>query len=268
MAGKKWSDDEIQFVKDNCISMTCKSIGIKLGRTERAVEHLSAKLKIARQASVGEKFGRLTIINKDTVFKYGQNVTMANCKCECGKDYTARLTSITNGRIISCGCWKAEQASKRTKKRNYLHGKGNFSYRLYRIWSAMKTRCYNKNTREWHNYGGRGIIIIKDWLESFENFESWALQSGYKDNLSIDRIDVNGNYEPSNCRWVDAKTQARNRRNNRQDTVKITAFGETKSVIDWLQDNRCNLKTTTGIIYRIGAGWTPEDAISKPSERK
>lgn len=89
---------------------------------------------------------------------------------------------------------------------------GGSKTRLYRVWRGMKTRCYNANSKKYHHYGGRGIIICDEWLTSFAKFREWALTNGYTDKLSIDRIDVNGNYEPSNCRWADDLTQRHNRR--------------------------------------------------------
>jgi hypothetical protein len=266
MAGKKWSDSEVNFIKENYQKMTCGEIGKVLNRTERAVEHLSSKLKLIREPSVGDKFNRLEILEK--YFDVKTRKTWAVFKCQCGNTTKQIISKVYKGIIVSCGCWKAEKASERTKIRNFKHGKGTLDYRLFRIWNAMKTRCYNPKFKDFDDYGGRGITICDDWLKDFIKFEEWSLSNGYQDSLSIDRINVNGNYEPNNCRWITMKEQARNRRNNRMDTVKVTAFGETKSVIDWLEDDRCNLKTTTGIIYRVGAGWIPEEAISKPSERK
>lgn len=266
---KKWSEEEIQFIKDNFKTMKYEEIGNKLGRTRKAVMHVGASLNLNREAEVGDKFNRLTIISKHIVYKHNQNMTMAVCNCDCGKQHECKLTAIVSGYTKSCGCLKSEKASARLKVSNFKHGKADLkNNRIFRIWSAIKTRCFNQKIKEWKNYGGRGITICEEWKKDYEIFEKWALENGYSDELTIDRINVNGNYEPSNCRWVGKDLQARNRRNNRQDTVKITAFGETKTVLDWLNDPRCNLKTTTSIIYRIGAGWTPEDAISKPSERK
>jgi len=266
MAGKKWLETEINFIQNNYKNMTCREMAIQLGRSERAVEHQSAKLNLIREPNINDKLGRLTI--KKKIFDELKRKTYVICDCECGNETKQRLTDLVQGRIVSCGCWKAEKARERITEMNFIHGKGDLNYRLFRIWSAMKTRCYNQKHKSYEWYGGRGIIICDNWLTSFENFENWSLSNGYQDDLSIDRIDVNGNYEPSNCRWVDSLTQANNRRNNRLDTVKVTAFGETKAIRSWLNDSRCNVKYMTTIVYRIGAGWTPEDAISKPSERR
>lgn len=269
MAGRKWLESEIEFIKQNYKNMTCAEIGSKIDRTERAVEHMSSNLNLIREAQIGDKFNRLTIKNKIIEDKYGQHITYAICDCDCGKEHTVKLTFLVSNHTKSCGCLRDEKARERVIERNWKHGESDLkNNRLYRIWSAMKSRCYTQYSRSFKDYGGRGIIVCDDWKKDFLIFKDWALNNGYSDDLSIDRVDVNGNYEPSNCRWATNQQQARNRRNNRMDTVKITAFGETKSALDWLDDPRCDLKTTTGIIYRIGAGWTPEEAISKPSERK
>lgn len=219
-----------------------------------------------QKIEVNRKYERLFVISLFLKNIGSQNKTFALCKCDCGKETVQVATSIIQGKIKSCGCYKAEKASERTIKRNITHDK---SYsRLYRIFAAMKTRCYNTHSTSYNNYGGRGIKIDKDWMNDFQSFYDWSIANNYEENLSIDRIDVNGNYEPKNCRWVDNKTQSRNRRNNRQDTIKITAFGETQAVGNWLQDSRCKVKSVATICYRIGSGWTPEDAISKPSGRK
>ena len=129
-------------------------------------------------------------------------------ECFCGNRFEAIGTYIRTGHKKSCGCLK----SKVTSERNYKHGKTNT--RLYHIWSNMKARCLNTNNDAYHRYGGRGISIWDDWVTSFENFERWALNNGYSDKLSIDRIDNNGNYEPTNCTWSDYYEQGRNKRNN------------------------------------------------------
>ena len=107
--------------------------------------------------------------------------------------------------------------------------------RIHSIWLNMKARCNNPNRPKYPRYGGRGIKICNEWLESYENFRDWAMANGYRDDLSIDRIDVNGNYEPNNCRWTDMKTQQRNRRNNHL----VTFNNETKCITEWAEILGC-----------------------------
>ncbi len=123
----------------------------------------------------------------------------------------------------------------------------------------MQQRCSNQNRKEWPNYGGRGITVCKEWLEDYVAFRDWALASGYEDHLDIDRIDNNGPYSPSNCRWV---TRAQNLRNRRSNHL-LTAFDETKCVADWLDDERCAVGKQT-LYTRLRGGWSAEDALTRP----
>ena len=185
----------------------------------------------------GQKFGRLTVI------KYvGKSKWL--CKCECGNEKIVSTTHLKND-TKSCGCLRAEN----TKKRNTKHG---FRYsRLYIIWKDIKRRCYNKNSKSYYLYGERGIIVCQEWLDDFMNFYDWAMPNGYKDNLTIDRIDVNGNYEPSNCRWVDRKIQANNKRNN----CNITYNNETHTLSEWAEILNINYDK---LRYRIYRNWNIE----------
>jgi hypothetical protein len=214
---------------------------------------------------VGEIFNRLTITKLYEVNKYGQNNTYADSICECGKkvDYL-RLSTIKAGKNKSCGCYRDEMASKRMIEKNVDSHKLSKT-RQYRIWAAMKTRCTNQNCAAYKSYGGRGIKICDDWMSSFVKFYDWAMSNGYCDKLSIDRIDVNGNYCPENCRWATGQEQSLNRRNTIYK--QITAFGETKTLREWEEDVRCVV--TSGVLaYRHGAGWDSERAITQTSERK
>jgi hypothetical protein len=184
--------------------------------------------------NIEDKINKLIIKEK---FIKQDGKTYVKCLCECGDWTECRLTEIVQNRTKSCGCHKAELASERTKKRNFKHGKSDLKKnRIFRIWCAMKARCYCKGDLSFNNYGGRGIQVCEEWLNDYLIFENWSINNGYQDNLTIDRINVNGNYCPENCRWTTRQIQAVNRRNNRQDTVKITAFGETKAILNWLQD--------------------------------
>jgi len=131
--------------------------------------------------------------------------------------------------------------------------------RLYGIWCQMKNRCYNTRVEKYPSYGGRGIRVCEEWRQNFLTFRRWALDNGYDSNLQIDRRDNDGNYEPSNCRWVSSKEQQRNRSNS----SFITAFGETKLRKEWLADERCQVSQDT-LRARLKRGWAPEQAITQP----
>lgn len=168
----------------------------------------------------GRKFGRLTVVSlaeKRKGFYYW------NCKCECGNEVVIKAGYLTNGDTKSCGCLYKERSS--SKKHGYRRT------RLYGIWCAIKTRCCNNKFKEYHNYGGRGIAICEEWKDNFQVFYDWAMANGYAENLTIDRFDNDGNYEPSNCRWITTKQNSRNRSNN----VFLTVNGETKCVAEWCE---------------------------------
>lgn len=133
---------------------------------------------------------------------------------------------------------------------------GGTGTRLYRIWQNMKARCYGKYSREYDNYGGRGITVCDEWRNSYEKFKEWALNNGYEENLTLDRIDVNGNYEPSNCQWITNKEQ----QNNRRDNVYYEFGGETKSLSQWSEELGICYKTLQKRIRK----WGVEKAFTEP----
>lgn len=165
----------------------------------------------------GQKFGRWFVIHKSDHKE--KDATFWLCRCECGAEKEVRHSSLTSGNSRSCGCLHKDMT-------RICHTKhGDFGSRLYAVWNGMKQRCLNPNNHKYQNYGGRGIKVCSEWME-YDNFRRWAIESGYDitakyGECTLDRVDVNGDYCPRNCRWTDAKTQANNVRcHNNQYTIK------------------------------------------------
>lgn len=174
-------------------------------------------------------FGRWTVIDRapSSTDKRGYPITMWNCRCVCGVCKTVYANSLLSGRSASCGCDK-EHIREICKENFETHGESKT--RLYRIWAGIKKRCQNPQASNYSNYGGRGIEVCSEWF-SFPAFRDWALANGYSDTLTIDRIDVNGNYIPENCRWVTRTAQANNRRNS----VYYEYNNQRHSVAEWAE---------------------------------
>lgn len=192
-----------------------------------------------------QRFGRLTVLKKDESNK--ELAIKWVCLCDCGNTTIVRRGDLTSGKTLSCGCIRKEG-------RHRTHNLSDT--RLYRIWVNIKTRCTNEKSPQYKNYGFRGIKICEEWANSFEAFYTWAMENGYDDNLTIDRIDVNGNYEPCNCRWATRKEQSLNRTDNRRLTYK----GETKTFAEWSEITGIHRET---IKSRLKAGLTIEQALTK-----
>lgn len=156
--------------------------------------------------SIGDKFGRLTVLQKSDLKR---NAVYWDCRCECGRTNHVDQWRLTAGWTTSCGCWRDEKNAIRHLKHGRSGNKGKRT-RAYSCWSNMKTRCLSPASQDWDYYGGRGIAICARWVNSFEEFLSDMGEPG--EGLTLDRIDVNGNYEPSNCRWATRKVQRQNQR--------------------------------------------------------
>lgn len=152
-----------------------------------------------------KRFGKLTAIKRTGTTSYGKAIWL--CKCDCGNYKEIDGSSLRKGNTKSCGCLVAENHPRK------IITNISSTKKLYKLYSAIKQRCYNKKCTNYKNYGGRGIIMSDEWLNNSQLFYNWAIESGYKEGLTIDRIDVNGNYEPSNCRWLTIQEQQQNRTN-------------------------------------------------------
>lgn len=155
---------------------------------------------------IGKKFGRLTAIER--LENNSRGGTVWKCKCDCGNIKIADGERLRLGKVKSCGCLLVDVAKVKNLKHG-LHGS-----KIYNVWRGMKQRCYYKNHAEYPDYGARGIIVCSKWKNDFQAFYDWSIKNGYKDGLTIDRINTNGNYEPSNCRWTTQKVQSNNKRNS------------------------------------------------------
>lgn len=198
----------------------------------------------------GKRFGMLTVLERADKTKSG---TKWLCRCDCGQTCCVLPNNLRGGRQKSCGCLRRRTPLNRT------HGDSR-SVRLYRIWSDMKTRCCNPSMKSYALYGGRGINVCTEWANSYEAFRDWSLRSGYVDDLSLDRIDNDGNYEPTNCRWATREQQSNNRRSNRL----ITANGSTKTMAEWARESGIRY---TRIYKRLKRGWSEEKAVLTPVKR-
>lgn len=204
----------------------------------------------------GERFGRLIAISaeKDT---QGRRYVW-NCKCDCGNFVKAKSADLTTGKKKSCGCIQKEIL----RNRNLKHG--HSGERLYSVWKGMVGRCYNPNHTSYYRYGGRGIGVCADWKNDYESFRKWAIKNGYDENAkygdcTLDRENVNEDYSPENCRWVDEFAQANNTRYNHV----LEYNGESLTVAQWSR----KLGISVYVIYaRVNyLGWSVEKALSTPT---
>ena len=204
----------------------------------------------------GERHGRLLVIERgpDHITAGGQKHTTWKCLCDCGNTVVVPAQSLSLGRVKSCGCLQKERTSEASTK----HGDsktGSKYNRLYHIWKGMRARCASNRAENNPRYAGRGIAVCDEW-QDYLSFKEWALTNGYDDSLSIDRIDVDGDYEPSNCRWATMTQQQRNRSNNRY----INVDGETVKVVEYADEHNI---TKSAIYTRLKNGKHPLDNIYK-----
>lgn len=196
-----------------------------------------------KKEMIGKRFGRLVVIEEcgHQVKLSGQKMVVYKCKCDCGNQKIAIGSKLRLGLIKSCGCLKAEQR---------VHG----ACRLAHIWNNMKARCYNPKSTSYKRYGMRGISVCDEWKEDYSKFEKWALEHGYSKELTLDRIDPDGNYCPNNCRWATQKEQ----QNNRRNTIHITYQSETHTIPEWSIITGIPVGTLYGRYYR---GWDDEKIV-------
>ena len=194
---------------------------------------------------LGQKFGKLTVIDEATSIrtKSGNVMAMWKCRCDCGNECVVLANNLKRGHTNSCGCYREEL--RPTLK--YVHG--YTKTRIYDVWSKIKSRCYKENDCRYHIYGGRGITMCDEWKNNPISFIEWAFANGYDENAkygetTIDRIDNNKGYSPENCRIANERVQ----RNNRRTNHKVTYCGETHTIAEWSRILNVNVNTlTTGV---------------------
>lgn len=208
---------------------------------------------------IGKTFNWLTVI--DSYFDQNKKTTFVICKCKCGKITKVIPAHLKNNKVKSCGCYRKIISKINTRKgcpleknANYIDGRSR--HPLYVLWNGIKQRCYNPKHAAYKHYGGRGIKMCDEWLD-FWKFVEWVEKSGEKKpKLTLDRINVNGNYEPNNCRWVPMSVQCV----NKTDNILLTFNNETKTMSEWALCTGINYRTLNN---RINRGWTVERALTE-----
>lgn len=208
------------------------------------------KNDLLKEFNKGDKIGHLTYTGR--YFKGERGRKIGYFDCDCGnKNVPIQLKAVKGGYRKTCGCLRLNKQCMGTKERN----------KLYNTWRGMKRRCLDPNFKHYHNYGGRGITICSEWLESFDNFVDWAVKSGWKMELTIERVDNGGDYCPENCEWKTMSEQLRNRRNNKM----YTHDGKTQCLEDWLEEKKIKRTTYYG---RIRSGKTTFEELFAPVKKK
>lgn len=210
----------------------------------------------------GERYGKLIVLQRaeDFICSFGRKLVMWKCQCDCGNICSVSTNSLRTGATTSCGCWNYEQ-QKKSETKKIIHGdrkKDSPYYKLYERWLGMRERCYSKKSVHYQNYGARGIKMCDEWKNNYLLFKEWALNNGFDTTLSIDRIDVNGDYCPENCRWATNEQQQNNKRNNKY----LTYNNETHTQSEWSKITGLSRYAISG---RLKSGWSIEDTLSTPS---
>ncbi len=202
----------------------------------------------------GQRFGRLVVIGRADPPSDNRGNARWHCRCDCGNETEVLGYKLIAGDTASCGCLRRELV----RAAHTTHGQTGS--RLYRIWGNMHSRCENPHSSHYDYYGGRGISVCEEWHD-FVNFMQWAERTGYREGLTLDRIEANEGYNPVNCRWVTMREQNRNKRGN----VNITYHGVTRCLSDWATTLGINVGTLQN---RIRRGWDIERAFTTPVQKQ
>lgn len=198
-----------------------------------------------------EVYGRLTVLK---FIERKNSKSYWKCRCSCGNEIVVPVTYLTTGDTKSCGCLRKETTRQLSKSNSFVKNQ-----RLYTIWIDMRRRCYNKKRISYKHYGEKGIKVCDEWLDKnngFVNFYNWAMANGYKNKLTIDRIDNNKNYSPDNCRWVTTFEQ----NNNLSTNHKIIYKGKTYNTMSsFCREKKINYDKFR---QKIRQGYTIQDALT------
>ena len=208
------------------------------------------------EVTEGQKYGKLSIIKEVSPIGNKKRIL---CKCDCGNIKEYSMDRVIHGRTQSCGCLRNEMfLTRRNNNGTSVYPKEATDSKLYKIWNSMKCRCYTVSSGAYFKYGAKGIRMCDEWKNDFMAFYNWALANGYSDELTIDRIDYRGNYEPSNCRWADIRTQA----NNKSNVRKYEYNGELHTMTEWSENMNINY---SALWERLNVlGWSVEKALTTP----
>ena len=203
----------------------------------------------------GQNFGRIIVLYEvePHITIGGSKQRQWRCRCDCGNEFVTTTQNLRSGDTRSCGCLSTE-----TRQQNATTHGGSGT-KLYKIWKAMKKRCTNVNSSDYKYYGGKGVSVCPEWSDSFTAFRDWSENNGYRNGLTIDRIDNDKGYEPCNCRWVDMKSQCNNRSTNKYYTLD----GVTHTISEWARIS--NIKYST-LYMRLLNGMPIGEAINNSNK--
>lgn len=210
-----------------------------------------------KQNLTGARFGRLTALY---IVPNNNYHTRWHCVCDCGNTKDVLQQNLVNGHVRSCGCLHIERSKEKIADYNQSMGRESHNEtktRLYQIWVGIKSRCFGVKSSAYREYGSRGISVCDEWKNSFLSFKEWALSHGYSDDLTIDRIDVDGNYSPDNCRWVSNSVQQFNKRISNRNTSGYTGVSWNSQYNRWVA-----YITKDGVTHWLGSFASKEDAIT------
>jgi hypothetical protein len=206
-------------------------------------------MAMKRKIDVGDKYGMLILIEWKTPPQ------KSIFKCDCGNLTESIPSDVRKGRTVSCGC------KRKNKPKTHGYCIGGKIEKLYYVWTSMKQRCGNHKNKDYPLYGGRGISVCSEWVNSYSNFREWAMSNGYRDNSCIDRQENDGNYEPSNCKWVTNKENCNNTRKNNL----LIYNGEAHCISEWSEITGISRSTISARVNSYG--WDVKRALTEPASK-